>query len=150
MSRDGDSLSAASEPGHPDPGHSPPTPDRRHDAARAPGAPAVPAGANGLLSAPTFRDPGAVRRNSACCQSARSGWFTPDLIEFAQLMVDEGYSHGISSATFYAWKAKFGGMEPSEAKRLKALEDENGKLKRLLAEAMLDNTALKDLLSKKW
>ena len=57
--------------------------------------------------------------------------------------------HGISSATFYAWKAKFGGMEPSEAKRLKALEDENGKLKRLLAEAMLDNTALKDLLSKK-
>lgn len=58
--------------------------------------------------------------------------------------------HGISSATFYAWKAKFGGMEPSEAKRLKALEDENAKLKRLLAEAMLDNTALKDLLSKKW
>jgi putative transposase len=58
--------------------------------------------------------------------------------------------HGISGATFYAWKAKFGGMEPSEAKRLKALEDENGKLKRLLAEAMLDNTALKDLLSKKW
>lgn len=58
--------------------------------------------------------------------------------------------HGISSATFYAWKAKFGGMEPSAAKRLKALEDENAKLKRLLAEAMLDNTALKDLLSKKW
>ncbi|PZP19378.1 MAG: IS3 family transposase [Kocuria rhizophila] len=57
--------------------------------------------------------------------------------------------HGISSATFYAWKAKFGGMEPSEAKRLKALEDENAKLKRLLAEAMLDNTALKDLLFKK-
>lgn len=57
--------------------------------------------------------------------------------------------HGISGATFYAWKAKFGGMEPSEAKRLKALEDENAKLKRLLAEAMLDNTALKDLLSKK-
>jgi hypothetical protein len=47
--------------------------------------------------------------------------------------------HGISSATFYAWKAKFGGMEPSEAKRLKALEDENAKLKYLLAEAMLDN-----------
>ncbi|KPQ12277.1 MAG: transposase [Saliniramus fredricksonii] len=58
--------------------------------------------------------------------------------------------HGISSATFYAWKAKFGGMEPSEAKRLKALEDENAKLKRLLAETMRDNTALKDLLSKKW
>jgi putative transposase len=58
--------------------------------------------------------------------------------------------HGVSSATFYAWKAKFGGMEPSEAKRLKALEDENARLKRLLAEAMLDNRALKDLLSKKW
>ncbi|MGE4374014.1 MAG: IS3 family transposase [Xanthobacter sp.] len=56
--------------------------------------------------------------------------------------------HGISGATFYAWKAKFGGMEPSEAKRLKALEDENAKLKRLLAETMLDNTTLKDLLSK--
>jgi putative transposase len=58
--------------------------------------------------------------------------------------------HGISGATFYAWKAKFGGMEPSEAKQLKSLEDENAKLKRLLAEAMLDNTALKDLLTKKW
>ncbi len=50
--------------------------------------------------------------------------------------------HGISSATFYAWKAKFGGMDVSEAKRLRALEDENAKLKRLLADAMLDNVAL--------
>jgi len=58
--------------------------------------------------------------------------------------------HGISSATFYAWKAKFGGMEVSDAKRLKALEDENAKLKRLLADAMLDNVALKDLLGKKF
>ncbi len=58
--------------------------------------------------------------------------------------------HGISSATFYAWKAKFGGMEVSDAKRLKALEDENAKLKRLLADAMLDNAGLKDLLAKKW
>lgn len=58
--------------------------------------------------------------------------------------------HGMSSATFYAWKAKFGGMEVSDAKRLKTLEDENAKLKRLLADAMLDNTALKDLLSRKW
>jgi putative transposase len=58
--------------------------------------------------------------------------------------------HGISTATFYAWKAKFGGMDVSEAKRLKSLEDENGKLKRLLADAMLDNVALKDLLSKKF
>ena len=58
--------------------------------------------------------------------------------------------HGISEATFYNWKSKFGGMDVSEAKRLKALESENAKLKRLLAEAMLDNAALKDLLSKKW
>jgi putative transposase len=58
--------------------------------------------------------------------------------------------HGISGATFYASKAKFGGMDASEAKRLKALEDENAKLKRLLAEAMLDNTVSKNLLSKKW
>ena len=58
--------------------------------------------------------------------------------------------HGVSAATFYAWKAKYGGMDVSDAKRLKALEEENGKLKRLLAEAMLDNTALKDLLGRKW
>ena len=58
--------------------------------------------------------------------------------------------HGISEATFYNWKSKFGGMDLSEAKRLKALEGENAKLKRLLADAMLDNAALKDLLSKKW
>ena len=58
--------------------------------------------------------------------------------------------HGISTATFYAWKAKYGGMEVSEARRLKALEDENTKLKKLLADAMLDNVALKDLLAKKF
>jgi putative transposase len=58
--------------------------------------------------------------------------------------------HGISQATFYNWKAKFGGMDVSEAKRLRSLEEENAKLKRLLADAMLDNVALKDLLSKKW
>ena len=58
--------------------------------------------------------------------------------------------HGVSTATFYAWKAKYGGMEVSDAKRLKALEDENAKLKRLYADAMLDNTALKDLLGRKW
>ena len=56
--------------------------------------------------------------------------------------------HGISDATFYKWKARYGGLELSEAKRLRALEDENAKLKRLLAEAMLDNAALKDLLRK--
>lgn len=58
--------------------------------------------------------------------------------------------HGMSSATYYAWKAKFGGLEVSDAKRLRALEDENAKLKRLLADAMLDNAGLKDLLTKKW
>jgi putative transposase len=58
--------------------------------------------------------------------------------------------YGISEATFYAWKAKFGGLDVSEARRLKALEDENMKLKKLLADAMLDNVALKDLLAKKW
>jgi putative transposase len=58
--------------------------------------------------------------------------------------------HGISEATFYNWKAKYGGMEVSEAKRLKALEDENARLKKLLAEQMLDAAALRELLSKKW
>jgi putative transposase len=58
--------------------------------------------------------------------------------------------HGVSSATFYKWKAKFGGLEVSEAKRLRQLEDENAKLKKLLAEAMLDNAMLKEISSKKW
>ena len=58
--------------------------------------------------------------------------------------------HGLSSPTFYKWKAKYGGMDVSEARRLKALEDENAKLKRMLADSMLDNVALKDLLGKKW
>ena len=58
--------------------------------------------------------------------------------------------HGVSSATFYKWKAKFGGLDVSETRRLKTLEDENGRLKRMLADAMLDNVALKDLLGKKW
>jgi putative transposase len=56
--------------------------------------------------------------------------------------------HGISDATLYKWKAKYGGMEVSDAKRLKALEDENRRLKKLLAESMLDNAALKDILGK--
>jgi len=58
--------------------------------------------------------------------------------------------HGISEATFYKYKAKFGGMEISDARKLKALEEENGKLKKLLAETMLDNAILKDVASKKW
>lgn len=58
--------------------------------------------------------------------------------------------HGISGATFYKWKAKFGGMDVSDAKRLRALEDENAKLKKLLAESMLDIAILKDVNSRKW
>ncbi|MDR6395204.1 putative transposase [Herbaspirillum seropedicae] len=58
--------------------------------------------------------------------------------------------HGFSDASCYKWKAKYGGMDVSEAKRLKALEDENSKLKRLLADALLDNAALKDVVSRKW
>jgi putative transposase len=58
--------------------------------------------------------------------------------------------HGISKATFYKWKAKFGGLEVTEAKRLRTLEEENAKLQKLLAEAMLDIAVLKDISSKKW
>jgi putative transposase len=58
--------------------------------------------------------------------------------------------HGVSSASFYKWKAKYGGLEVSEARRLKALEDENSRLKKLLAESMLNEAALRDLLGKKW
>ena len=56
--------------------------------------------------------------------------------------------HGISTPTLYNWKAKYGGLEVSEAKRLRALEDENRRLKKLLAEQVLDNAALKDLVGK--
>jgi putative transposase len=58
--------------------------------------------------------------------------------------------HGISSATFFKWKSKYGGLDVSEARRLKVLEDENRKLKKLLAETMLDIAMLKELNSKKW
>lgn len=58
--------------------------------------------------------------------------------------------HGIAQGTFYKWKAKYGGMEVSDARKLRALEDENTRLKKLLAEAMLDNAILKDVNSKKW
>ena len=67
-----------------------------------------------------------------------AGTKTPDLCR----------RHGISDATFYKWKAKYGGLEVSEARRLKSLEDENRRLKKLLAESMLDNAVLKDLLGK--
>jgi len=58
--------------------------------------------------------------------------------------------HGISAATFYKFKAKFGGMDVSDARRLKVLEDENARLKKLLAEQMLDNAILRDVAAKKW
>ncbi len=58
--------------------------------------------------------------------------------------------HGISEQTFYRWKSKYGGMEASDVRRLKELEAENARLKKLLAEAHLDNAALKDVVSRKW
>jgi len=58
--------------------------------------------------------------------------------------------HGMSEGTFYAWKSKYGGMDVSDVKRLRALEGENAKLKKLLAEQMLDAAAMRELLSKKW
>jgi putative transposase len=63
---------------------------------------------------------------------------------------DLARKHGISEATLYNWKAKYGGMEASDAKRLRSLEDENRRLKKLLAESILDQAALKELLTKKW
>ena len=63
---------------------------------------------------------------------------------------DLARKYRISEATLYNWKAKYGGMDVSDAKRLRALEEENRKLKKLLAESMLDQAALKELLTKKW
>ncbi len=63
---------------------------------------------------------------------------------------DLARKHGISEATLYNWKAKYGGMDASDAKRLKALENENTKLKKLLADQMLEASALRELLAKKW
>ena len=65
-------------------------------------------------------------------------------------VVDLARKYAVSEATLYNWKAKYGGMDVSEAKRLKALEDENAKLKRLLADQMLEAAALRELLGKKW
>ncbi len=65
-------------------------------------------------------------------------------------IVDLCRQHGISEATFYNWRTKYGGMEVSDAKRLKQLEEENRKLKQMLADTMLENKAIKDVLSKKW
>lgn len=65
-------------------------------------------------------------------------------------VADLARKHAVSEATLYNWKAKYGGMDVSEAKRLRALEDENAKLKKLLADQMLEAAALRELLGKKW
>lgn len=70
--------------------------------------------------------------------------------EAGAMTADLARKHDVSEATLYNWKARYGRLEVSEAKRLRALEDNSGRLKRLLADAMLDNAGLKDLLSKKW
>lgn len=71
-------------------------------------------------------------------------------VEAGMKVADVIRKHGISDATYHNWKAKFGGMSVSEAQRLKALELENNKLKRLLADAHLDIAALKDVVGRKW
>ena len=71
-------------------------------------------------------------------------------VEAGRTAEDVAREYGVSKHTIYAWKAKYGGLEVSDARRLKALEEENAKLKKLLAEAMLDNAMLKDIASKKW
>ena len=70
--------------------------------------------------------------------------------EAGQRTADVCRRHGIAEGTFYKWKAKYGGLEVSDARRLKVLEEENGRLKKLLAETMLDNAVLRDLNSTKW
>jgi len=70
--------------------------------------------------------------------------------EAGMLLADLLRKHGISQGTFYRWKAKYGGLEISEAKRLRALEQENSRLKRAVADLLLDNQILKDVCSKKW
>ena len=95
-----------------------------------------------------------LQRGDGRCVRAR---FTEEQIigilreqEAGRPTADVCRKHGVSGATFYKWKAKFGGMDVSDAKRLKALEDENAKLKKLLAETMLDIAILKDVNSRKW
>jgi len=70
--------------------------------------------------------------------------------EAGRTVIEVCREHGVGESTFYKWKSKYGGLEINEARRLKALEDENSRLKRLLADSMLDNAALKDALSKNW
>jgi putative transposase len=87
---------------------------------------------------------------------ARKNWSQEQIIgilkqvEAGRTVVEVCRENGVGESTFYKWKSKYGGMEVNEARRLKSLEDENSRLKRLLADAMLDNAALKDALSKNW
>jgi putative transposase len=87
---------------------------------------------------------------------ARKNWSQEQIIgilkqvEAGRTVVEVCRENGVGESTFYKWKSKYGGMEINEARRLKGLEDENSRLKRLLADAMLDNAALKDALSKNW
>jgi putative transposase len=101
--------------------------------------------------------PGVAATSSTVCSGMKRKRLTEEQIiailkehEAGLKTADLCRKHGISEASFYNWKAKYGGLEVSEAKRLKGLESENAKLKKLLADAMLDNAALKDLLGKKW
>ena len=71
-------------------------------------------------------------------------------VEAGRTVVEVCREHGVGESTFYKWKSKYGGLEVNEARRLKSLEDENSRLKRLLADSMLANAALKDALSKNW
>jgi putative transposase len=87
---------------------------------------------------------------------ARKNWTQEQIIgilkqvEAGRSVVEVCREHGVGESTYYKWKSKYGGLEVNEARRLKSLEDENNRLKRLLADAMLDNAALKDALSKNW
>jgi putative transposase len=71
-------------------------------------------------------------------------------VEAGRTVAEVCRENGVGESTYYKWKSKYGGLEVNEARRLKSLEDENSRLKRLLADAMLDNAALKDALSKNW
>jgi putative transposase len=87
---------------------------------------------------------------------ARKNWNEEQIIgilkqvEAGRTVAEVCREYGVGESTYYKWKSKYGGLEVNEARRLKALEDENSRLKRLLADAMLDNAALKDALSKNW
>ena len=96
-----------------------------------------------------FTDEQIIALSVIALQSPAGQWMIKEQ-EYGEKTADVCRRHGISSATFYKYKSKYGGMEPSDAKRLRALEDENGKLKKLLAEQMLDNAMLRDINSKKW